>query len=70
MQKLVLSRGNPGTRHLWRKSVRVYDVICVWNDKARARDAWVVFAFKQGHQCRSWSCLEGWQEHGIYGVRE
>jgi len=47
MQKLVLSRGKARTRHIWRKSVRVYDVICVCNDKARARDAWIVFAFKR-----------------------
>ena len=69
MQKLVLSRGKARTRHLWRKSVRVFDVICVCIDKARARDARIVIAFKQGHQCRSWSCLEGIREHGIYGVR-
>jgi len=60
--------GKARTRHLWRKSVRVFDVICVCIDKARARDVSIVFAFKQGHECRSWSCLEGRQEHGIYGV--
>ena len=47
MQKLVLSRGKARTRHIWRNSVRVFDVICVCIDKARARDAWIVFAFKR-----------------------